>query len=140
MDFHMSISANERGLRLAILLLVGSWVGCGGAQFGQVTGQVRLDGKPLPFVALRFEDEGGSATIAKTDKSGNYVLQYSVDQIGAPIGQHKVTIFTPPPESDGTGSRAKVELVPAKYNTASTLIQEIKYGKQTIDFELTSKP
>jgi hypothetical protein len=63
-----------------------------------------------------------------------------VQQLGAPVGRHKVTIFTPPPETDGTGERAKVELVPAKYNTNSTLTQEIKPGSQTINFELTSKP
>ena len=40
--------------------------GCNNAKYGNVTGQVTLDGKPLPQVAVRFEDERGSATIART--------------------------------------------------------------------------
>jgi hypothetical protein len=114
--------------------------GCWQAKFGQVSGQVTLDGKPLAQVAVRFEDEKGSATIARTDKSGNYVLQYTVHQMGAPVGKHKVTIFTPAPETEGTGERAKAELVPAKYNRNSTLVQEVKAGRQAINFELTTKP
>jgi hypothetical protein len=136
----MSLLNSRISLRLFLVIISACLAGCGSAKFGHVTGQVTLDGKPLPGIALRFEDEGGSATIAKTDKQGNYVLQYTVQQLGAPVGRHKVTIFTPPPETDGTGERAKVELVPAKYNTSSTLTQEIKPGSQTINFELTSKP
>ena len=127
-------------LRWVVLLGMCTLFGCGGAQFGQVSGQVTLDGKPLPDIAVRFEDEGGSAAIARTDKSGHYEMRYTVDQIGAPVGNHKVTIFTPAPLSEGTGERAKAEIVPAKYNTKSALTQEIKSGKQTCNFELTSKP
>jgi phosphatidate phosphatase APP1 len=130
----------ERIVRLAAVALAAIFLGCSNAKFGEVAGQVTLDGKPLPQVAVRFEDERGSATIARTDQNGNYVLRYTVHQLGAPIGKHKVTIFTPAPETEGTGERAKAEIVPAKYNRNSTLIQEIKRGSQTINFELTSKP
>ena len=131
---------NARSFRCVALLGICTLLGCGGPQFGQVSGQVTLDGKPLGDIAVRFEDEGGSAAIARTDKSGRYELRYTVDQIGAPIGKHKVTIFTPAPISEGTGERAKAEIVPVKYNSKSTLTQEIKSGKQTCNFELTSKP
>jgi hypothetical protein len=124
------------GIVLASLLA--ALAGCNNAKYGEVSGQVTLDGKPVPGVAVRFEDEQGSATIARTDKDGNYVLQYTVHQVGAPVGKHKVTIFTPAPESEGTGERARIELVPAKYRD-SALIEEVKSGKQTIDFALTSK-
>lgn len=136
MQFH----SKARMLRFVVLMAVCGLSGCGGAQFGEVTGQVTLDNKPLPNIAVRFEDEGGSAAIAKTDQSGNYELRYTVDQIGAPVGKHKVTIFTPAPVSEGTGERAKAEIVPAKYNAKSSLTAEIKPGKQTFNFELSSKP
>ena len=126
--------------RWVVLLGVCTLFGCGAPQFGEVSGQVTLDGKPLPAIAVRFEDEGGSAAIARTDQSGRYELRYTVDQIGAPVGKHKVTIFTPAPVSEGTGERAMAEIVPAKYNSKSTLTQQIKSGKQTCNFELTSKP
>jgi hypothetical protein len=131
---------SDRQLSLAFVLLALAFTGCSNANFGEVAGQVTLDGKPLPQVAVRFEDERGSATIARTDQHGNYALRYTVHQIGAPVGKHKVTIFTPAPETEGTGERSKAEFVPAKYNRNSTLIQEIKRGKQTINFELSSKP
>jgi hypothetical protein len=127
-------------LRWVVLLGMCTLFGCGGPQFGQVSGQVTLDGKPLPDIAVRFEDEGGSAAIARTDASGRYEMRYTVDQMGAPVGKHKVTIFTPAPVSEGTGERAKAEIVPAKYNTNSTLTQQVKSGRQTCNFELTSKP
>lgn len=112
-------------------------VGCS-SDFGDVSGTVTLDGKPLKDIAVRFEDEGGSATIARTDAAGKYVLQYSLDQMGAPVGKHKVTIFTPAPVSEGTGDRAPKEVVPARYNSASTLVREVKPGNQVIDFDLTT--
>ena len=144
-NFFVKVFEMMRGLdssipTLAVLLVLCTLFGCGGPQFGLVSGQVTLDGKPLPDIAVRFEDEGGSATIARTDKSGHYELRYTVDQMGAPVGKHKVTVFTPAPVSEGTGERAKAEIVPAKYNSKSTLTQEIKSGRQTCNFELTSKP
>lgn len=127
-------------LRCVVLFGMCTLLGCGGPQFGQVSGQVTLDGKPLPGISVRFEDEGGSASIARTDKTGRYEMQYTVDQMGAPVGKHKVTIFTPAPVSEGTGERAAAEIVPAKYNSQSTLVQEVKSGRQVCNFELTSKP
>ena len=114
-------------------------LGCGGPKFGKVTGKVTMDGKPLAGVAVRFEDEGGSATIAKTDAEGNYEMRYSVQQIGTPVGKHKVTILTPAPETEGTGERYK-EKLPARYNRNSKMVEEVKGGNQTINFELTSDP
>ncbi len=127
-----------RPFALFALLVLHCATGCG-SKFGNVSGTVTLDGTPLKGVAVRFEDEGGSATIARTDEAGKYVLQYSLDEMGAPIGKHKVTIFTPAPVTEGTGDRAPKEVVPAKYNTKSDLIREVHSGSQVIDFELTTQ-
>lgn len=128
--------------RLAGILLGLAWLslcqGCNSAKYGEVSGHITLDGKPLPNVAVRFQDPGGSATIAKTDSSGFYQLRYSLNQSGAPIGTHKVTIFTPPPASEGTGERIVKEIIPAKYNKKSTLTKDVVAGSQTIDFDLVS--
>ncbi len=130
-----SVAVFRTWIGLALVVLA---CGCGGPQFGRVSGTVTMDGKPLPGVAVRFEDEGGSATIARTDKSGYYELRYTVDQVGAPVGKHKVTILTPPKDEVSTGEREK-EVVPARYNRESTLTADVKSGRQTIDWELTSK-
>jgi hypothetical protein len=132
--------SKTRVLRCVLFFGMCTLFGCGGPQFGLVTGQVTLDGKPLPDISVRFEDEGGSAAIARTDKAGRYEMRYTVDQMGAPVGKHKVTIFTPAPLSEGTGERAMPEIVPAKYNSKSTLTQDVKSGSQVCNFELTSKP
>lgn len=126
-------------MRLACLGLIVSLAGCSEAKFGEVSGRVTLDNKPLPNIAVRFQDEGGSATIAKTDADGKYTLRFSSRHPGAPVGKHKVTIFTPPPVSEGTGTRAVNEIVPAKYNKNSTETREVKPGVQVIDFDLQSK-
>jgi len=124
---------------ISTLCLLLSLTGCGGAKFGQVSGVVTLDGKPLKEITVRFEDEGGNATIAKTDASGKYVLQYALDQFGAPVGKHKVTIFTAAPVTEGTGDRAPPEIVPPQYNRESILTAEVKPGSQVINFELEGK-
>ncbi len=112
--------------------------GCSEAKYGEVTGRVTLDGKPMPNIAVRFQHEAGTATIAKTDANGNYTLRFTMKRIGAPVGQHKVTIFTPQPESEETDRVAVKELIPAKYNKKSTEVREVKPGPQVIDFDLVS--
>ena len=68
-----------------------------------VTGQVTLDGLPLPKVEVRFYPTAESLPadyigIAVTDDNGNYSLMTN-NQSGACIGINKVTVEEgPPPE------------------------------------------
>jgi hypothetical protein len=110
---------------------------------GEVEGTVTLDGQPLADARISFyPQEGGRSSEAVTDASGRYVLQYSGEAGGAKVGTHKVSISTfeeSRQEDDGSKIPGVPEKVPAKYNTESTLTQEVKSGKQTIDFALESK-
>lgn len=119
-------------------------VGCGGPSgppTGKVSGKVTLDGQPLADAGIEFLPDNGRPAAARTDKDGNYVLQYSASQAGAGLGMHTVRITTGGERPDpATGQFKKYpELVPPQYNVQSTLKKEIKAGENKIDFELKSK-
>ncbi|MFO7901453.1 MAG: carboxypeptidase regulatory-like domain-containing protein, partial [Pirellulaceae bacterium] len=58
---------------------------------------------------------------------------------GAKIGTHTVTITTARTVTDEEGNMtATPEEVPSRYNFESELVEEVKPGKNTIDFELSS--
>lgn len=118
--------------------------GCGGSgasdqpDLGQVTGVIKMDGQPLSNVTITFSPEKGRPSIGKTDEAGNYELGYLGDTIGAVIGVHSVTISTPQEAPTPPGKTYK-DPIPKKYNTKSTLKEEVKTGENTIDFDLVSK-
>jgi hypothetical protein len=132
-----------RSLRSMLLLLMAcaAAVGCGGGgdsakqpPLGTVTGTVKLDGQPLPDANVEFRSDVGRPTMARTDASGSYVLQYGQGVKGAPVGKHTVKISTKINPANDSADK-----VPAKYNVKSDLIREVKAGDNTIDFDLTSK-
>ena len=136
------------GVRLSAFFLLGVTSalvasGCGQStpeNLGRVSGQVTLDGQPLPGALLTFVPvtPGGSTSLGKTNESGDYTLSYSGSINGAEIGQHRVTITTySGGDTDAEPPQPKVpEKVPAKYNYQSELTAEVKAGSNTIDFPL----
>jgi hypothetical protein len=146
----------------ACCLVLLTVVGCGGGyNVGLVTGQVTLDGEALPNALVTFTPvEGGRAATGKTDASGNYELFY-VDDKGAPIGKHKVSVTTLS-EAVATDAEAAAssdseayekqamgdtsaydeatvtEKIPARYNTETTLEREVTSGDNVINLELTT--
>lgn len=140
------LGASNWMLPLVCLPLLGLAIsGCGGSDLpdlGEVEGTVTLDSTPLDGAMVYFSPEaGGRTSMSITDASGHYVLEFNSTEPGAVVGGHKVTITTfeePTEEDDGTTSGGSPERVPAKYNTETTLVEEVKAGKQTIDFTLTS--
>ncbi len=125
---------------LAVSLLVSS-LGCGGGdlpELGTVKGKVTLDGQPLAGVMVQFhplaEGRPGSGV---TDKDGNYVLMYDGGVRGTKVGANKVEINTVWP--DGEPGAGQSETILPKYNSATTLKEEIKKGSNTFDFALQSK-
>lgn len=128
------------------MLLVSILLGCSGTPSdqpvtGEVEGIVTLDGNPLANARVIFvPQEGGQASDAVTDDSGRYVLRYKRDIMGAKIGQHTVTVTTfEAQELDDFGkpTGGRPELVPAQYNENSTLVVEVKKGKNDIPLPLT---
>ncbi len=131
---------------LASLLLV---CGCGGGvtdqpNLGSVTGVVTLDDTPLSGAVVVFTPESGRSSMGETDEAGQYELIYIRDTTGATIGTHSVTISKQeapaganPNEPDAGNP---VELVPARYNSATTLTAEVTAEGNEFDFPLKSKP
>ncbi|HTN76803.1 MAG TPA: carboxypeptidase regulatory-like domain-containing protein [Pirellulaceae bacterium] len=113
--------------------------GCdNGPKLGEVSGKVTLDGQPIKGLEVSFVPTVaalGTTAIGYTQADGTYTLHYPGDRQGAPVGEYKVSIAGG--ETDGE-SGAAVQ-IPAKYNQQSELTVEVKSGKNTHDFVLTSK-
>ena len=130
-------------LAASALILV---AGCGGGgsdapPIGRVEGVVKMDGQPLPGVIVGFEPQGvsvGGPSNGRTDDQGHYELTYSNGTKGAIIGTHKVTITTPTEGPPPPGQKYK-DPIPARYNSASELSQEVQAGANVIDLELSSQ-
>jgi hypothetical protein len=147
---------------LAIITLVVAGCGTSGPPMGQVTGTVTLDGKPMPNRMVVFVPKaGGQTSTATTNSEGRYEL-IGASTKGALIGLHTVSITSvreaaaaavdmsqmpsDSPQYAAQGDPAaykKVaefkEVIPARYNTKTELVEEVKAGKNTIDFDLKSK-
>ena len=127
---------------LSSIVLLGtiSILGCGKSDMGRVTGTIHLDGKLLPNAMVTFYPEldssagfnKGRASHGRTDVNGRYELIYTRTKKGAEIGTHMVEISTLE-EGGGYGPGSK-ELLPEKYNVATTLKVTVKPGNNTIDF------
>ncbi|WP_417736753.1 carboxypeptidase regulatory-like domain-containing protein [Rosistilla oblonga] len=129
---------------VAIVLLLAS-VGCVGSglvmpETGEVEGIVTMDGQPLPNVSIVFqpqENPQARASMAVSDEQGRYTLTYHTDKQGALIGMHTVSITTPTDAPDPSGQSK--DPIPARYNSQSELVVEVKAGSNDIPLELTSK-
>lgn len=133
-----------------------------------VSGVVTMDGKPLADAVVIFAPEKGNPSSGRTDSSGNYSLIFKENVQGALPGPHRVSIITggpvvsqnpdddggisqtlpidtSPGENDGVAAiklpkgTFKKDPIPERYNTKSDLKKEVVDGKNSFDFELTSK-
>jgi len=137
--------------RHTILLLVSLSLpiiaGCGNG-LAAVSGVVTLDGQsvggPDKYGTVSFSREsgGGAPAIGIIDESGHYELKTG-SQAGVEPGTYLIAIavkrVTPPKNQDGLPQLTL--LTPAKYasGTQSGLRGEVKPGRNTIDFALSSK-
>lgn len=117
-------------------LLVVLVTGCSSGDFGTVTGKVTADGEPLPNALITFFPQpDGRSSAGRTDENGEYELVFSRAQKGAMVGEHVVRISTAN-EGGDYGTNAAKESIPAKYNVASELVEEVTPGSNVINFEL----
>jgi hypothetical protein len=127
-------------LAAAFLLTV---VGCGGNSPISISGLVTVDDQPLDRGKVDFEPaDGKGTTAAAVIRDGRYqcMAMPGGKKIritgGKVVGQHP---FTP-----GNPASPMVEdiksLVPARYNTETTLSCEIVRGTSSYDFKLQSRP
>ena len=146
-----------RGVRLGLAALICGPVlvlggGCGsgdGLPRQPVAGTVTLDGQPLAEGSIAFQpaDPAGSGVAAGgTIRNGSY----SISRADGPTpGAYRVAISSPqvgeataktkaaqPGDGDAPPAR---DLIPAAYNTATTLRADIVAGGNTCDFATKSR-
>jgi hypothetical protein len=103
-----------------------------------VSGTVTLDGAPLRAASVTFQPKGGGRpSFGVTNDQGHYVLEYSLDELGAKVGPCVVKITTQR-GSDDSGSKPTKELVPKRYLTTPLEVQ-VEPKSNTIDIALTSQ-
>ncbi len=129
-----------------LILLLGPLAGCGSGT-AAVSGQVLLNGKPLPGAHVTFQPdsagqlEPGPGSYGKTDEEGRYSLRVTgQDHAGAVVGRHKVRISlrqSPDKGGKAEGGRPR-EMLPPRYNGATTLSCDVPAaGLTDANFQLT---
>jgi hypothetical protein len=80
------------GRRLAALALLLALAGCGG-RLVKVTGKLTYKSQPVPYTVVKFvPDDGSRPSEGMTDEQGNFTLQYSRTESGAPRGPGTVAL------------------------------------------------
>lgn len=138
---------------IAGLLLIAGCAGGDGPDINQVTGKVALDGKPLGGAVIEItpinpqinpDGTGGSGASGETDDAGVYTLRYAGGREGAEPGKYSVRIskedVTVTKRDDGETDEKRTQVVPAKYNTETTLEMEVtEAGPNEFNFDLKSE-
>jgi len=129
------------GFALLVVMFV---LGCGGGRsdLGRVTGEVTLDGQPLPNATVIFQpDTAGPASYGLTNAEGKYTMMYDQSTQGAVIGSHtvQITTFQEGDKDAEPPIPAAAEALPAKFNRNSELRHEVQAGSNSIDFALESQ-
>src|SRR5262245_13521483 len=127
-----------RTLQYLLLLAVLVQAGCGSANMkvAPVSGTVTLDGNPLKKASVTFLPRaGGRPSFGVTNDQGRYILEYSMQELGAEVGACTVNITTRN-TGDDSGAKATKEHVPKRYLTTPLEVQ-VEPKKNTIDIALT---
>jgi hypothetical protein len=134
---------------LLVTIVVAAVTGCG-AQTGDISGTVSLEGQKLPSGRIVFLCEGGDKPVLMSSIRDGF---YSVNE--APIGSARVTVETfeitttrvpnmissptPPDQQEEGAVGAAYMKIPARYKarTTSGLTHDVVSGNQSRDFDLT---
>jgi hypothetical protein len=125
---------------LVLLVLLQLLAGCGRG-WGEISGTVRYQGRPLPKGTITFYDEANQAVSSPIDADG----KYTVRKVAA--GKVKVAVMLPMfvvviGDKEGAAKMAAEKKtlpnLPAHYADAekSGLDRDVKRGSQTLDFDL----
>lgn len=116
-----------------------SLVGCGGGvRWSEVSGKVQFDGAPIDGTIAFYPAEGPSA--GAEVKNGLYSTKVPVGEVTVKINAAKATGKSRPAYAGDPEKRVieqTVEILPAKYNEATTLSRQVTAGKTVLDFDLT---
>jgi hypothetical protein len=136
--------------RLFLLLIALAALGCGKESYrlASVSGQVRLNGKPLPRAWVHFAPKASKQNIApgptshgRTDRDGRFTLGVDPQHPGAVVGLNRVFISTLEEGTgdvpDAGGMKTFRDRVPWRYNQETKLVYEVPLeGTSEADFDL----
>lgn len=144
MPAHRLLRPSLRHAAIACVLL--GLAGCGGASDSlprqPVEGTITYDGQPLKDGNIQFSP--ADPNMKDPVRGGAPIMdgKYSIPQdVGLVPGKYNVVISAASAEASSDDAPGAVkalpkELLPAKYNTKSTLTADIKDGNNVIDFPL----
>ena len=132
----MSSQLKMPGGIVVVAALFISGCGGGGADLGDVSGKVTLDGQPLAGALVEFQPAEGRGSIGVTDAQGSYRLSHTEDLQGAVLGTHTVRITLADDDEDPQPGGGRI---PARYNSLSELTAEVKSGSNELNYDLQSK-
>jgi len=127
---------------LSVIALTVLTAGCGGGSNGValpdtylVSGTVTFKGKPLEKGTIQFQ---GADDIAQGRPPGSAEIANGKYQTRMYKGEKSVKISSKQEtgKPDVTGMVPKKEIIPKKYNTATTLKTTITEGENTANFDL----
>jgi hypothetical protein len=124
---------------VALLLLL---AGCGGgADTGEVSGAVQLDGKPVEAGAITFSPvDGKSPTSGCEIKGGRYTARVPIGRMKVAINVPKVVgkkkVYNTP---DSPEMPVTAEALPPRYNQKTELELDVKSGSNPKDWDLHAK-
>ncbi len=136
---------------LGLFALVGA--GCGrGPALAEVSGTVRLNGKPMPKALVEFVPDSatgttGPSSMGFSDERGQYSLTTSGHAAGVVVGTHRVVVIdlisypTNPGDERGVEKVMGKPRIPDHYRDVfqTPLRKEVKAGvPQTIDLDVTA--
>ncbi|WP_425395914.1 hypothetical protein [Aeoliella sp.] len=124
-------------LACGLVVLTIPLLGCGDGRPTRVpiSGQVLIDGKPLPQAFVKFVPEEGRAAGGNTDSDGRFTLTCYEAGDGASIGLHKVSVRA----TDAVSNVAIRWRAPKKYQDIETSEIEVEVSEPRDDLliELT---
>lgn len=125
------------------LFACGVVTGCGpGADLGRVSGVVRIDGQPYPGGKVIFTPVGspgsnlsGQPALGKLGPDGRYELSTFGHGEGALIGDHTVSLFRAPNDSETRPDLSKLSFKRFNMRDGHAAVAS---GNNEFDFDITS--
>jgi hypothetical protein len=129
---------------LLLALSVFGVLGCGGksgAETVTVTGEVTMDGTPIPTGDIIFRaDNGKGRGYAGKITDGKYELKSATGKLRVEIRASRSKAGAKPKAlASGEEGMALEQYIPAKYNDKSTLTADVTASEKKFDFPLKSK-
>jgi len=139
-DRHRNASTALALLAMLSAAFAATAIGCSrGPAKAAFAGRVTLDGEPLPQGAISFYPLSRGPSAGAVIENGSYQMtavpgSYRVEITGSKVVGQKKRYDTP----DSPMDDVLQPVVPAEYNSASKLVQEVKLDTKTLDFKLVT--